>query len=65
MGSRLLRDFEARARTRGCWLVYLETFSFQAPAFYKAHGYAVAFEIRGYTQGMVKHTMTKTLGPGA
>lgn len=63
VGSRLLRDFEAHARARGCMLVYLDTFSFQAPEFYKAHGYEVAFEVRGYTQGVVKHTMTKRLGP--
>lgn len=63
VGSRLLRDFESQARARGCTLVYLDTFSFQAPEFYKAHGYEVAFEVRGYTQGVVKHTMTKRLGP--
>lgn len=63
VGSRLLRNFEERARARGCRLVYLDTFSFQAPEFYKAHGYEVAFEIHGYTQGVVKHTMTKALGP--
>jgi len=62
VGSRLLQDFEQRARARGCGLVYLDTFSFQAPEFYKAHGYEVAFEVRGYTQGVVKHTMTKRLG---
>ena len=64
VGRRLLRDFEQRARARGCRLVYLDTFSFQAPRFYRAHGYTVAFEVRGYTQGVVKHTMTKVLGPG-
>lgn len=62
VGSRLLRDFEAHARARGCALVYLDTFSFQAPEFYKAHGYEVAFEIHGYAPGVVKHTMTKKLG---
>ncbi len=65
VGSRLLQAFEERARARGCGLVYLDTFSFQAPEFYKAHGYVVAFEVRGYTQGVVKHTMMKRLGPGA
>ncbi len=64
VGSRLLQDFEQRARARGCGLVYLDTYSFQAPGFYKAHGYEVAFEVRGYTQGVVKHTLTKRLGSG-
>lgn len=62
VGSRLLRNFEERASARGCALVYLDTFSFQAPEFYKAHGYEVVFEVRGYTQGVVRYTMTKRLG---
>ena len=45
VGSRLLQAFERRAQERGCRLVYLDTFSFQAPVFYKAHGYAVAHEV--------------------
>ena len=65
VGSRLLQEFEQRARGRGCRLVVLDTFSFQAPEFYKTHGYEVAFEVRGYAQGVVKHTMTKMLGTEA
>ncbi len=62
VGSRLLQEFEQQAQARDCRLVVLDTFSFQAPEFYKTHGYEVAFEIRGYTQGVVKHTMMKRLG---
>ena len=61
VGSRLLQEFERRAQERGCRLVYLDTFSFQAPVFYEGHGYAVAHEVRGLTHGAVKYTMTKTL----
>lgn len=63
VGSRLLRLFEERAVARGCNVFYLDTFSFQAPHFYRAHGYEVTFEIRGYTHGVVKHTMWKRLTP--
>jgi N-acetylglutamate synthase-like GNAT family acetyltransferase len=61
VGSRLLQEFERRAQERGCRLVYLDTFSFQAPAFYKAHGYAVTHEVQGFTQDAAKYTMTKAL----
>ena len=60
VGSRLLRAFEARARTRGCRIFYLTTLSFQAPDFYRRHGYAVLARIDGYPDGIVKFLMHKT-----
>lgn len=57
VGSRLLRDFEAHARTRGCSIFYLTTLSFQAPEFYARHGYAVLAQIAGYPNGIVKYLM--------
>lgn len=59
VGSRLLRDFEARARTRGCTVFYLTTLSYQAPEFYRRHGYAVLAQIDGYPDGIVKYLMHK------
>ena len=38
-GSRLLTSAENRARQHGAKNVFLDTFSFQAPASYKQHGY--------------------------
>jgi GNAT superfamily N-acetyltransferase len=60
VGSRLLRDFEARARGRGCSVFYLTTLSFQAPDFYRKHGYAELARIDGYPNGIVKYLMGKT-----
>lgn len=57
VGSRLLQDFEARARTRGCSTFYLTTLSYQAPAFYSKHGYGVLAQITGYPSGIVKFLM--------
>jgi len=59
IASRLLREFEARARQRGCATFYLETFSFQAPDFYRSHGYEVDHEHAVYPHGIVKYLMVK------
>ena len=47
LGSRLLADFEAEARARGCGHVFVTSFSFQAPAFYERHGYREIFRWEG------------------
>src|SRR5262245_7927154 len=47
VGSKLVREFEKRARDLGCNLLYLNTFSFQAPDFYRKLGYTVACEFPG------------------
>jgi ribosomal protein S18 acetylase RimI-like enzyme len=60
VGSRLLLEFEARARTRGCSVFYLTTLSFQAPEFYRRHGYDVLARIAGYPEGIVKFLMHRT-----
>jgi ribosomal protein S18 acetylase RimI-like enzyme len=57
VGSRLLREFETHARTRGCIIFYLTTLSYQAPEFYRKHGYAVLAQIAGYPNGIVKFLM--------
>lgn len=59
VASKLLQDFEAHARTRGCSIFYLTTLSFQAPDFYRRHGYRVLAEIDGYPNGIVKYLMHK------
>ena len=59
IGSRLLRQFEEHAGRRGCDVFYLTTLSFQAPAFYRKHGYTSLAEISGYPDGITKHLMHK------
>jgi GNAT superfamily N-acetyltransferase len=39
LGTALLKQAETEARSRGARGVLVDTFSFQAPAFYKRHGY--------------------------
>jgi ribosomal protein S18 acetylase RimI-like enzyme len=62
VGSELLQRFEAHGRARNCNVFYLTTLSFQAPAFYRKHGYQVLAEIDGYPDGIVKFLMHKVIG---
>ena len=59
IGSRLVREFEAQARARGCRIFYLTTLSFQAPDFYRRLGYVALAEIAGYPNGIAKYLMHK------
>jgi GNAT superfamily N-acetyltransferase len=61
LGTRLLFEFEAAAKNRGCSLCYLETWTFQARGFYEKNGYAVVLEVSGYADRLSKFTMTKRL----
>lgn len=62
LGAALLARFERLAAARGSRSAYLYTFSFQAPAFYARCGWQVAHELAAFPHGIVKFTMTKTLG---
>ncbi len=60
-GHRLLECAENEARARGATNVYLDTFSFQAPDFYKRHGYQVFGELRDFPIGHQRYFFTKQL----
>ncbi|MFI5686000.1 GNAT family N-acetyltransferase [Streptomyces sp. NPDC051636] len=63
LGSRLLAEAERIARTdRACRHARLETWDFQAPDFYRRHGYEVVCVIPGYPPGITEYTLTKRLG---
>ena len=62
IGRRLLAAFETAAAARGAATCFLESFSFQAPAFYAAQGYATAWRNAAYPHSIVKHHMVKALG---
>jgi ribosomal protein S18 acetylase RimI-like enzyme len=57
VGRRLMGELHRRAEERGCRTFYLETFSFQAPAFYQSLGYAIRVEIRGFTKDIRRYVM--------
>jgi GNAT superfamily N-acetyltransferase len=50
-GSRLLEAAEIEAIAAGCTDAVLETFSFQARAFYERHGYRVYAMLEGFPPG--------------
>jgi GNAT superfamily N-acetyltransferase len=47
-GRRLVAAAEAEARARGCQRVWLDSYTFQAPAFYQRLGYDVFGTLLGY-----------------
>ena len=47
LGSQLMNAVEAEARIRGCRIIRVDTYTFQAPDFYRKLG----FEQIGYAQG--------------
>lgn len=60
-GHQLLLRAEKEARQRGVKSVFLDTFSFQAPDFYKKHGYQIFGELGDFPRGHTRYFFTKQL----
>jgi GNAT superfamily N-acetyltransferase len=50
-GRSLLQAAEREARDRGCQVVLVASYSFQAPAFYQKHGYELAWQLNDFPPG--------------
>jgi GNAT superfamily N-acetyltransferase len=61
LGADLLAEAEEQARKHGCHSVWLDTFSFQAPDFYKKQGYEVFAELPDYPAGHRRYFLSKKL----
>ncbi|MFJ4472732.1 GNAT family N-acetyltransferase [Streptomyces sp. NPDC089424] len=65
LGSRLLTQAEHTARAeRRCTAARVETWDFQAPDFYRRHGYEVVGTVPDYPPGITEFTLTKGLRTG-
>lgn len=63
-GSRILRAAEEEARRRGCDRVSVSSFTFQAPGFYRRHGYAETGRALGIPGGHADVHLFKSLTTG-
>ena len=56
-----MEQAEAVAREQGCVGIWLDTFTFQAPGFYRKLGYALFGEIPDYPPGSSRFFLSKRL----
>jgi len=61
IGALLMQRVETLAIECGCRLIYLDTFSFQAPEFYYRLGYETACRLDGFPDGGSKFILRKSL----
>lgn len=61
IGSRLLEAAEQEALRRGAHSVHVDTMSWQAPEFYKKHGYRIIGELNDIPSGNKKFHLVKGL----
>ena len=48
IGSQLLQRAESEAKMRNCRFAFVNTYQFQAPAFYQKYGYTEVFTLKYY-----------------
>lgn len=58
-GSKLLKKIEDFSLEKGCRFIYLDTFSFQAPEFYKKNGYEIFGTIENHPKGFNQYFLQK------
>ena len=61
IGSQLLQRAESEAKNRNCRFAFVNTYQFQAPAFYQRHGYKEVFSLNVYPYTGQRHYYQKDL----
>ena len=61
IGSQLLQQVESEAKKRNCRYVFVNTYQFQAPAFYQKHDYQEVFTLKDYPCTGQRHYYQKDL----
>ncbi|MGV3466528.1 MAG: GNAT family N-acetyltransferase [Heyndrickxia sp.] len=59
IGAKLLKRTEELAVEKGCKMVRVDTFSFQAPEFYKKQGYEVYGTVEDFPEGYAHYMFLK------
>jgi len=58
-GRELLEAAEQEARAHGCKIILIDSYSFQAPAFYQKYGYELAWQLDDFPPGHQHCTLVK------
>ena len=61
IGSQLLQQAESEAKKRNCRFAFVNTYQFQAPAFYQKQGYKEVFILKDYPYTGQRHYYQKDL----
>lgn len=61
LGSKLLKEIEKVAKEKGCHLIHMDTFDFQAKDFYIKHGYEIFGILDECPQGHKRYYMKKII----
>ena len=61
IGTQLLQQAESEAKKRNCRFAFVNTYQFQAPAFYQKHGYQEVFTMKDYPYTGQRHYYQKVL----
>lgn len=61
-GRHLLEAAEQEAGRRGCKVIFLSSYSFQAPRFYQKHGYELAWQLKDFPPGYQYCFLVKRIG---
>lgn len=61
IGSQILQRAESEAKKRNCRFAFVNTYQFQAPAFYQKHGYKEVFTMKDYPYTGQRHYYQKEL----
>lgn len=60
-GKKLLVKAEEIVKAKGCKLITLDTFSFQAPDFYQKNGFQVFGVLDGFPEGICRYYLKRNL----
>ena len=61
IGTQLLQQAESEAKKRNCRFAFVNTYQFQAPAFYQKYGYKEVFTLKDYPYTGQRHYYQKEL----